>query len=256
MNMIIHDDGHTNVITNDGLKNNRSIETENRNLHFQDSTFDLIMTNPPFGSAIKADEVGYYKEYELFEKNIGITELKSRINDDDNKNKWRSSQSTEILFLERCYKYLREGGYLAIVVPDGILTNSTSQYVRDWLTDKFRIIAVVSLPQHTFAHVKAGVKSSILFLKKHPEALTRQMETILVDIKAKVNEEKGLDKEAKEERILELYKKKIKTHIENYRIKMFEVENIGYDATGRKTEGSELIEVAECIRQFMIKEDL
>jgi type I restriction enzyme M protein len=255
MNMIIHDDGHTNVITNDGLKNNRSIETENRNLHFQDGTFDLIMTNPPFGSAIKADEVGYYKEYELFEKNIGITELKSRINDDDNKNKWRSSQSTEILFLERCYKYLREGGYLAIVIPDGILTNSTSQYVRDWLTEKFRIIAVVSLPQHTFAYVGAGVKSSILFLKKHPETLTRQMETILIDIKAKVNEEKGLDKEAKEERILELYKEKT-SHIVDYSMTMITLENIGYDATGKRIEGSELEDTAIHIRNFIIKEDL
>ncbi|KAA6309276.1 putative type I restriction enzymeP M protein, partial [termite gut metagenome] len=108
MNMIIHDDGHTNVITNDGLKNNRTIEIENRNLNFQDGTFDLIMTNPPFGSTIKADEVGYYKEYELFEKNLDITELKDRIADESNKNKWRLSQSTEILFLERCYKYLKK----------------------------------------------------------------------------------------------------------------------------------------------------
>ena len=134
MNMIIHDDGHTNIITNDGLKNNRTLEIENRNLNFQDGTFDLIMTNPPFGSTIKADEVGYYKEYELFEKNLGFTEIKDRIADDNNKNKWRASQSTEVLFLERCYKYLNEeNGYLAIVVPDGILTNSSSQYVRDWL---------------------------------------------------------------------------------------------------------------------------
>ena len=67
MNMIIHDDGHTNIITNDGLKNNKTLEIENRNLKFQDGTFDLIMTNPPFGSTIKADEVNYYKEYELSE---------------------------------------------------------------------------------------------------------------------------------------------------------------------------------------------
>ena len=204
MNMIIHDDGHTNIITNDGLKNSR-IETENRNLHFQDGTFDLIMTNPPFGSTIKADEVSYYKEYELFERHTGITELKERIADDNNKNKWRPSQSTEILFMERCHRYLSEGGYLAIVIPDGILTNATSQYVRDWITEKFRIIAVVSLPQHTFAHVKVGVKSSILFLKKHPQALTRQLENILSDIKDTVRDTKGLDKEAQEERVLELY---------------------------------------------------
>jgi type I restriction enzyme M protein len=256
MNMIIHDDGHTNVITNDGLKNSRSIEIENRNLHFQDGTFDLIMTNPPFGSTIKADEVGYYKEYELFEKNLGIAELKDRIADDNNKNKWRLSQSTEILFLERCYKYLKEGGYLAIVIPDGILTNSTSQYVRDWLVEKFRIIAVVSLPQHTFAHVKAGVKSSILFLKKYPEALTKQLETVLCDIKAKVKDEKGLDREAREERILELYKEKMVSHIQNYTTLMFEVENIGYDATGKKIEGSELLDVAGRIQNFIIMEGL
>lgn len=206
MNMIIHDDGHTNIITNDGLKNNRTLEIENRNLNFQDGTFDLIMTNPPFGSTIKADEVGYYKEYELFEKNLGFTEIKDRIADDNNKNKWRASQSTEVLFLERCYKYLNEeNGYLAIVVPDGILTNSSSQYVRDWLIEKFRILSVVSLPQHTFAHVKAGVKSSILFLKKHPKKLTQKFEQTLSDVKALVREEKKLDKEQRAERMLELY---------------------------------------------------
>ena len=256
MNMIIHDDGHTNVITNDGLKNNRSIETENRNLHFQDGTFDLIMTNPPFGSTVKADEVGYYKEYELFEKNLGITELKDRIADDNDKKKWRLSQSTETLFLERCYKYLKEGGYLAIVIPDGILTNSTSQYVRDWLIEKFRIIAVVSLPQHTFSHVGAGVKSSVLFLKKHPEALTKQLETVLNEIKDSVKGEKGLDKEARKERILELYKERMIQQTQKYKVAMIQVENIGYDATGKKTEGNELPDVAQHIREFMIKEGL
>ncbi|MDR3327273.1 MAG: N-6 DNA methylase [Prevotellaceae bacterium] len=256
MNMIIHDDGHTNVITNDGLKNNRSIEAENRNLHFQDGTFDLIMTNPPFGSTIKADEVDYYKEYELFEKNLGITELKDRIADDNNRNKWRPSQSTEILFLERCHKYLKEGGYLAIVIPDGILTNSTSQYVRDWLIEKFRVITVVSLPQHTFSHVGAGVKSSILFLKKHPEALTKQMESILINIKAQVRDEKGLDKEAKEERILELYKEQIFKYINDYITLMFEIENVGYDAVGKKIEGGELNDVSARIQQFIIEKGL
>ena len=47
----------------------------------------------------------------------------------------------------------------------------TLQYVRDWLCDKFRIISIVSLPQTTFSHVKAGVKSSILFLKKYDKKI-------------------------------------------------------------------------------------
>ena len=254
MNMIIHDDGHTNIITNDGLKNNYSIEVENRNLNFQDGKFDLIMTNPPFGSSVKADEVSYYKEYELFEKNLGITETKDRIADDNNKNKWRTSQNTEVLFLERCYRYLNEeNGYLAIVIPDGILTNSTSQYVRDWLIEHFRILAVVSLPQHTFAHVKAGVKSSVLFLKKHPKELTQKFEKTLTDIKAKVREEKGLDKDQRAERMLELYKKEVFEYSKDYEVLMFEVENIGYDATGKTIEGNELFDVAEQINKFIVK---
>ena len=253
MNMIIHDDGHTNIITNDGLKNNRSIEIENRNLKFQDGTFDLIMTNPPFGSTIKADEVTYYNEYELFEKNLGITEIKDRIADSNNKKKWRTSQSTEVLFLERCYKYLNEeNGYLAIVVPDGILTNSTSQYVRDWLVEKFRILAVVSLPQHTFSHVKAGVKSSVLFLKKHPKNITQKFEQTLKEVKSKVQKEKGLDKEQRAERILELYKEQIFHFINDYKVLMIEVENIGYDATGKKIDGSQLTEVSHQVKNFII----
>lgn len=252
MNMIIHDDGHTNIITNDGLKNNTMIEIENRNLNFQDGTYDLIMTNPPFGSSVKADEVGYYKEYELFEKNLGITEIKDRITDNNNKNKWRTSQNTEVLFLERCYKYLNEeNGYLAIVIPDGILTNSTSQYVRDWIADHFRILAVVSLPQHTFAHVRAGVKSSVLFLKKHPKELTRHFEKTLTEIKAIVRKEKGLDKDQRAERMLEQYKESIFKYSEDYDVLMIAVENVGYDATGKQIKGSELEDAAYQIKDFI-----
>lgn len=257
MNMIIHDDGHTNIITNDGLKNNNTIEIENRNLQFQDGTFDLIMTNPPFGSSVKADEVGYYKEYELFEKNLGFTEIKDRISDDNSKNKWRTSQNTEVLFLERCYKYLNEeNGYLAIVIPDGILTNATSQYVRDWIVDHFRILAVVSLPQHTFAHVRAGVKSSVLFLKKHSKELTRQFEKSLVDIKDQVRKEKELDKTQCSERMIELYKKAYLVYIEDCPTLMIEVENVGYDATGKSIEGNELIEVAKKVNTFILNHGL
>lgn len=252
MNMIIHDDGHTNIITNDGLKNNKTLEIENRNLKFQDGTFDLIMTNPPFGSTVKADEVNYYKEYELFEKNLGITEIKDRIADDNNKKKWRTSQSTEVLFLERCYNYLNEeNGYLAIVVPDGILTNSTSQYVRDWLIEKFRILAVVSLPQHTFSHVKAGVKSSILFLKKHTKDVTLKFEQTLKEVKTIVQKDKSLDKDQRAERMLKLYKERIFQFINDYKVLMIEVENVGYDATGKKIEGSELPEVATRIKSII-----
>lgn len=140
---------------------------------------------------------------------------------------------------------------MAIVVPDGILTNSTSQYVRDWLVEKFRILAVVSLPQHTFSHVKAGVKSSVLFLKKHPKNITQKFEQTLKEVKSKVQKEKGLDKEQRAERMLELYKEQIFHFINDYKVLMVEVENVGYDATGKKVDGSELMETASKIKSFI-----
>lgn len=251
MNMIIHDDGHTNVITNDGLKNNRSIEIENRNLNFQDGTFDLIMTNPPFGSTIKSDEVNYYKEYQLFEKNLGFTELKDRIQDNNNKKKWRLSLSTEVMFIERCYNYLNEYGFLAIVIPDGILSNSSSQYVRDWLTERFKILAIASLPKHTFSHVKAGVKSSVMFLQKYPVSLTKKLENILAEIKEKVKKEKKLLQEEKKELILKLYKEQRFKQYPDYKILMLDINNIGYDATAKRIKGNELNEASKKINKFI-----
>ncbi len=75
--------------------------------------------------------------------------------------------------MEQCHKYLRVGGYLAIVIPDGILTNSSMQPVRDWIEESFRIVSVVSLPQFAFMANGAGVKSSILFLRKYSKEETK-----------------------------------------------------------------------------------
>lgn len=79
------------------------------------------------------------------------------------------------LFIEQDYKFLKEGGYLAIVLPDGILSNSSMQYVRTQIEDWFRIVAVVSMPQTAFAANGAGVKSSVLFLKKWTKEQTDKL---------------------------------------------------------------------------------
>ena len=111
----------------------------------------------------------------------------------------------------------------------------------------------MSLPQHTFSHVKAGVKSSILFLKKHPKELTKRFEQTLADIKVQVRKEKGLDKDQRAERMLNLYKEYVFNYSQDYEVLMLEVENVGYDATGKDIEGSELPEVAQQIKDFISK---
>ena len=148
MNMIIHDDGHSNVISNDALIGFETLR--NQHSSFEKEKFDVILTNPPFGADIKRSELPYLENYEL--------------------GKGRTSRKTEILFLERCFDFLKwDTGKLAIILPDGILTNSSLQDVRDYIERHFQICAVVSLPQIAFSHYGAGVKTSILFLRKLSE---------------------------------------------------------------------------------------
>lgn len=176
MNMIIHDDGHTNVVTFDGLFQIDHIAETTGNKGFKADSFDFIVTNPPFGSIAKQSEKAYmktdsntapYYDFSLKEMNWVDASIKGK-----HTATGRESQSTEVLFIEQCYKFLKAGGYLAMVVPDGILTNSSSQYVRDNIEEKFRIVAVVSLPQTAFTNTGAGVKSSVIFLKKHSSEIT------------------------------------------------------------------------------------
>lgn len=182
MNMIIHDDGHTNVVTSDGLVNDTDIQEEYGNLGFKYGTFDFIITNPPFGSRISARESKYLKNYyfgcKLYDWLDGSNCMK--FNDVA---KIREAQSSEVLFLEQDYKYLKEGGILAAVIPDGILSNSSLLYVRDQLSIWYQVLAIVSLPQYTFASTGAGVKSSILFLKKKTKEEVLRAESIVSGIK-------------------------------------------------------------------------
>jgi type I restriction-modification system DNA methylase subunit len=181
MNMIIHDDGHTNVIASDGLLTDVEMQHNSKNKEFKYNSFDYIITNPPFGSSIKQTEKAYMKNYSLSKKEIDW------LNPKDTKETIRDSQSTEVLFIEQCYKFLVEGGYLAVVIPDGILTNSSMQYVRDNIEEMYRIVAVVSMPQTAFSATGAGVKSSVMFLRKHKakqtEKINNQKNKLKLDLK-------------------------------------------------------------------------
>lgn len=171
MNMIIHDDGHTNVIAFDGLEPIDKMRDRTKNQGFKRDRFDYIITNPPFGSKIKFAEKRYVEEYTLGCKDVDWIEAKLN-NINLNQKIARDQQTTEVLFLEQCHRFLKPGGILAMVIPDSILTNSSMQYVRDWIEEHWRILAVVSLLQFAFAANGAGVKSSVLFLKKYGEAIT------------------------------------------------------------------------------------
>lgn len=178
MNMIIHDDGHTNVIAFDGLESIDKMPAKTNKLRgFQPDGFDYIITNPPFGSKIKFAEKRYLENYALGKK--GVDWIDAKLNNINLlRETTRDQQTTEVLFIEQCHRFLKDGGYLAMVIPDSILTNSSMQYVRDWIEEHWRIVAVVSLPQFAFAANGAGVKSSVLFLRKYDAATTAAIQAI------------------------------------------------------------------------------
>lgn len=297
MNMIIHDDGHTNVITSDGLVSDETIFAKTSNQGFKYGTFDFIITNPPFGSTIRQSEQAYLKTYQLGKKEEDWLAVTARPENT------RDGQSTEVLFIEQDYKFLKEGGFLAIVLPDGILTNSSMQYVRTQIEDWFRIVAVVSMPQTAFAANGAGVKSSVLFLRKWKKDETDKLVQQKKDIesrllrdsdylalrkqwdlkikqkqKQKAEEIKGRQritittaKQTEEyktwnasmqeeyaakiddlkSRLTEQYQQAKQSQLPDYPIFMAIAEEIGYDATGKKTATNELELIGEELKKFI-----
>jgi len=116
-------------------------------------TFDRVLMNPPFGSRTKIENIDILSNFEL------STLKQGRINDPQ-------PLAPEILFLELAMKLLRPGGIVGTVIPDGVLQNSTSKFVRDWLLRNANLISVISCPSVTFVPYGTGVKTSLLMLEK------------------------------------------------------------------------------------------
>lgn len=176
MNMIMHGDGHGGVHHNDGLLNINGIFEER---------FDVILTNPPFGSRVAKDlkltqedslidKPHYenwkdkYENYECIgnERKLEIEENKSIV---DKFEVSKFSTLTEVMFIERCLNLLRKGGRMGIVLPEGVLNNSDLQKARQYFEGRAKIILITSIPQDVFMASGATVKPSLVFLKRFTE---------------------------------------------------------------------------------------
>jgi type I restriction enzyme M protein len=115
---------------------------------FQYFDFDILMTNPPFAGGISEREI--LRQYRLAEKN-GRTVSKI---------------GRDILFIERNLNFLKPGGRMAIVLPQGRLNNTNDLFIRNFLFSKARILAVVGLHGNTFKP-HTGTKTSVVFLQKY-----------------------------------------------------------------------------------------
>ena len=127
----------------DRLKALRTETDENRLFNF-----DILMANPPFAGDIKERRI-------LHQYNLGFK----------GNGQAQSKVGRDILFIERNLDFLKPGGRMAIVLPQGRFNNTSDRYIRDFIAERARILAVVGLHTNTFKP-HTGTKTSVLFLQK------------------------------------------------------------------------------------------
>lgn len=141
---------------NEGWKKLKKLRTtKNSDYSFE---FDILMANPPFAGDIKESRI--IAKYELG-KNA--------------KGKYQSKVGRDILFIERNLNFLKPGGRMAIVLPQGRFNNSSDKYIRDFITERSRILAVVGLHGNVFKP-HTGTKTSVLFVQKWDDKLCPKKE--------------------------------------------------------------------------------
>ena len=275
MNMIMHGDGHGGVHHHDGLLNVNGI-FENR--------FDVILTNPPFGSRVEKDLK--ISEADRFTDEVKITEYIKRygdryreaqrqVNDNIGKsllNLYKSSvysALTETLFIERCLNLLKPGGRMGIVLPEGVLNNSDLQRFREFVEGKAKILLIVSIPSDVFKASGATVKPSLMFLKKfteeeerdyqnikqqaHQEVIDKYPELQEIETKLTLRGKEAPSKDEKKQLRLEIrhmqavVEEELKQIVKNhfdYEIPIAEVEKAGINSIGAEID-NELIPLEE-----------
>lgn len=264
MNMIMHGDGHGGIHHHNGLLNINGI-FENR--------FDVILTNPPFGSQVEKADVIQATDTQLrfpnerekpeggrrFITRDGFEEYITEYYECYGSEVYENAQSqilnnigkpiaslfklkpdlqsdkTEHLFINRCLDLLKPGGRMGIVLPEGVFNTPNAEYVRKFVEGRAFIRAVVSLPNETFNSVKASVKCSILFLQKFDTQAQQKWDTLLQNYKEKFEAEYSQEIDELQEII-------------SYR-KSKEEKEAKFNAEDKKKARKKLEELQETIRQ-------
>lgn len=151
--MLIAGDGKSHIFKENSLDSsswgdNIRVNLNNEKLadkNFKYFNFDILLANPPFAG-------------EVTEKHI-LAEYPNVVK------KKQAKISRHLLFIERNLNFVKDGGRLAIVLPQGVFNNTSEKYIRDFLADKARILAVVGLDANTFKP-HTGTKTSVIFLQK------------------------------------------------------------------------------------------
>ena len=132
---------------NEGFKKLKKLQPKGSN-DYSLFSFSLVMANPPFAGDIKENTI--ISRYELGKNSAG---------------KWQNKVGRDILFIERNLNFLKPGGRMAIVLPQGRFNNSSDKAIREFIAERCRILAVVGLHGNVFKP-HTGTKTSVLFVQK------------------------------------------------------------------------------------------
>lgn len=194
--MLLNDDGHTNIRNQDALlsfDNYPDITALRcdleRNTHTLDpAVFDVVLTNPPFGSIMRQETMEMLGRFDLGYK--------------------KKSLPLEALGLERSIQFLKPGGRMAIVLPEHMMKGKSAAFIRNWLCGVAHIKAIFFFPEEAFTPFGAMVKTCLCIFQKFSKDDTKNNENTTF---------------------------------------LCEIENLGYEATGKPKTGSE---VAKAIETF------
>jgi type I restriction enzyme M protein len=176
MNMVMNNDGSGNILRQDSLLHPhqwedgfrkqfaKALDVDPRELRNPKdlACFDVIATNPPFGSKLPIKDEETLKQYQLAHV------WKETESGWEPTEQLQGSASPEILFIERCWQFLKPEGRMGIVLPDAILGAPGLIYVRYWLIKHCRIVASIDLHPDTF-QPRNGTQTSVLILQKKTE---------------------------------------------------------------------------------------
>jgi type I restriction enzyme M protein len=219
MNMVMNNDGAGGLYQANSLASPATWEEALRDRDIL-GRVDLIFTNPPFGSKIPVDEPAILEKFELghswsYDKSSDVWTKGDSI---------QKSQPPEILFIERCVKFLKPGtGRVAMVLPDGILGSPGLGYVREWILANTKVLASIDLHPETF-QPNVSVQTSVLILQR------------------KTDQQIALEKAAGKKN--------------DYNVFMAVASHIGHDKRGNRTyvrdkKGNEIVEeVEETIKEY------
>jgi type I restriction enzyme M protein len=175
MNMVMAGDGKGHLYNLNSLEfpdgHLSGVKAAKKDIPLDPPLVDVVMTNPHFGSGIPITDQNILKHFEL-------AHIWERVEDGTFRNtgRFQGSVAPEVLFIERCLQWLKPGGRMGIVLPDGILGNPAAEYIRWWILRHAWVLASVDLPPETFiVEANVNILTSLLFLKKKPrEVITSE----------------------------------------------------------------------------------